>query len=55
MNDIKLTNEQAVWLRDHLLQMVNDRAWGNESIDDAHEHAQTIHAKLVKSIDSKKW
>lgn len=56
--DLKLTDEQAKWLREHLDGLLDDAHWGRGLLrrnDDAMEHVQTIHDKIKKVEDERKW
>lgn len=58
MVEIKLTEEQAKWLREHLDSLLDDAHWGRGVLrggGDKAEHAQTIHDKLAKVEDERKW
>jgi hypothetical protein len=57
MVDLKLTEEQAKWLRKHLDDLLDDAHWGRGVLrgdGDAKEHAQTIHDKIELEED-RKW
>lgn len=56
--ELKLTDEQAEWLREHLDDLLDDAHWGRGVLrnkGDSHEHAQTIHDKLKKSLEEGRW
>lgn len=58
MIPIKLTEEQAKWLKEHLDSLIDDAYWGRGQLhknEEAQEHAQTIHDKLEKELKSKSW
>jgi len=56
--ELKLTDEQAKWLREHLDGLLDDAHWQRGVLhrdEDAKEHAQTIHDKIKKEQESKSW
>jgi len=56
--ELKLTDEQAAWLRKHLDDLLDDAHWQRGVLrkdGDAREHAQTIHDKIKKDQESKSW
>lgn len=58
MVEIKLTDEQAKWLREHLDSLLDDAHWGRGVLrgdGDAKEHAQTIHDKIEKIEKERTW
>ena len=58
MIPIKLTEEQAKWLKEHLDSLLDDAHWGRGYLhkkEDAQEHAQTIHDKIEAELKSKEW
>lgn len=58
MIELKLTSEQAKWLREHLDSLLDDAHWGRGCLKgdgDSKEHAQTIHDKIKTEIESHSW
>lgn len=57
MVTLNLTDEQAKFLKEHLSVEIENARWGQEGTlrDDNLEHAQTIHDKITKELDSRKW
>ena len=56
--DLRMTDEQAKWLREHLDSLLDDAHWGRGVLkgeSDAKEHAQTIHDKIKAVEESRKW
>ena len=56
--ELKLTDEQAKWLREHLDSLLDDAHWGRGVLhknEDAEEHAQTIHDKIEKVEKGRTW
>lgn len=55
---LRLTDEQAEWLKELLDSMLDDAHWQRGRLhkdEDAQEHAQTIHDKIEKELKDKKW
>lgn len=58
MVPLNLTSEQAEWLKEHLNDLLDDAHWGRGVLSgdgDEKEHAQTIHDKIEKELNDKKW
>jgi hypothetical protein len=56
MLEIKLTREQAEWLRKHLLGLADDFSWHPErAVGDEAEHTKTIAEKCRAALQEKSW
>jgi hypothetical protein len=54
--DLKLTDEQAKWLRAHLDTVIINNQWKEPPVSgDETEHANTIRDKIKKVLEAGKW
>ncbi len=54
--DLRLTNEQAEWLKATLDVILDNNHWGRGNLGpDQKEHAETIYKKLVQKLQEGKW
>jgi hypothetical protein len=56
--EIKMTKEQAEWLKEHLNELLDDAHWGRGVLrgdGDEKEHAQTIHDKIKTELEAHSW
>ena len=56
--ELRLTDDQAKWLRKHLDNIIIDGKWQSGPLNgnlDATEHAQTIRDKIKRVEEERKW
>lgn len=56
--ELRMTDEQATWLRKHLDNLLDDAHWQRGVLhkdEDSREHAQTLHDKIKTAQDEKSW